>query len=300
MYDKLTDPVRTSNMISPALQRTLWSLDPCQMEHHAGVLKLCKGMPVILKQNEATEIGATNGAEGTVVGWDAHVNSAGREVLDTLFVRLCSPPIEVQLDGLPPNVIPLSRVSKTVKCNLPVGNLAVSVDRSQICILGNFAMTDFGSQGKTKLRNVVHLKYCRNHQAMYTALSRSTSLVDTHILEGFNATKIRGGASFGLKCEFHELELLDDITSRREAGTLHPSIKGLTREELLRAHLHLHGRRYIPASVDPALKWDASLFSIYLSIASDKDEELRDTEHTEIHSKRVHPPEDWLPVSTAK
>ena len=75
-------------------------------------------MPVLIKVNEATECCVTNGAEGYIVHWNSSVNpSTEKKVLDTVFVELKNPPKAIQLDGLPLNVVPLTRESKTVQCN---------------------------------------------------------------------------------------------------------------------------------------------------------------------------------------
>ena len=47
----------------------LWALPPSSTQHRVGKLKLCLGMPVMIKNNEATECGVTNGAETIIVGW---------------------------------------------------------------------------------------------------------------------------------------------------------------------------------------------------------------------------------------
>ncbi|RDX44583.1 hypothetical protein OH76DRAFT_1302649, partial [Lentinus brumalis] len=200
-YDRTVDPVRTTNAITSKLQAVLWEIPPALSQHHAGVLELCKGMPVLLKYNEATELCATNGAEAIVHDWISHMN-AGRHVLDTLFVELVSPPRAVQLEGLPPNVIPLTRTRKSVRCTLPVNDLQVSVSREQVMVLPNFAMTDFASQGRTRIFNVVHPRFCRNHQSLYTCLSRSASLAGTLMIDSFCPAKIKGGASASLRKEY--------------------------------------------------------------------------------------------------
>ncbi|KAI0040679.1 hypothetical protein FA95DRAFT_1476613, partial [Auriscalpium vulgare] len=65
----LVDPLRKSNAIALGAQQILWNLPHAVTDHHPGRLSLCKGMHVMIKKNEATELGVTNGAEGTVVGW---------------------------------------------------------------------------------------------------------------------------------------------------------------------------------------------------------------------------------------
>lgn len=192
-YDSIVDPLRQSNEIDPKVQHQLWAIPPTLTEHHAGILELCEGMPVLLKVNEATELCATNGAEAEVVCWDSHLINGSISVLDTLYVRLINPPRSVKLDGLDENVIPLTRARKTVKCTLPVDDLLVTIQREQVMILPNFAMTDFASQGRTRPHNVCHLEYCKNHQSIYTCLSRSSSLQGTLIIGPLDFSKLRGG-----------------------------------------------------------------------------------------------------------
>ena len=264
-YERGVDPVRTTNAISARLQQALWDLPPSLTEHHAGILTLCKGMPVVLKQNEATELCATNGAQGIVDDWDCHISN-DRLILDVLYVQLINPPRTMQLPGLKENVIPLTRTRKTIHCTLPANDLKVTVSREQVFVLPNFAITDFCSQGCTRTRNVVHLPYSRTHQSIYTCLSRSSSLKDTIILDGFNASYMRCGASSMLRKEFRELEMLDDITKLSDAGQLPRHVKGATRGVLLQSYLDWKGVRYVPQAVPAALNWqDAPQEDLVLS-----------------------------------
>ena len=97
----------------------------------------------MLRQNETTECCIIKGAEGTVAGWQASMGSHGKPMLDTLFVKLTNPPKMVQCDGLPPNVVPITRCStRTVDI--------VTVNRNQVLVLPNFAMTDYAAQGCTR------------------------------------------------------------------------------------------------------------------------------------------------------
>jgi len=87
---------------------------------------------------------------------------------------------------LPENVVPLTCSSTTVKASLPNDD-TILISRIQVEVLVNFAMTDFASQGKTRIKNPVDLNNLRTHQAYYTALSRSSSAKGTIILQGFDA-----------------------------------------------------------------------------------------------------------------
>ncbi|OBZ78025.1 hypothetical protein A0H81_02091 [Grifola frondosa] len=250
----VADPIRKLNTIDPHMQEILWRIPPSLTDHHAGILTLCEGMPVLLKHNEATEICATNGAEGVVVGWDADVSSVGHEILNVLFVRLTHPPRPVRIDGLPVNVIPLGRNRKRIRCLLP-SDQYITIWRDQVSVLWNFAMTDFGAQGRTRESNVCHLKYARNHQSIYTSLSRSSSLLGTLIIGDLNESKMTGGASGGLRRELRELEILDDITKMRMLGTLPGQIHGHSRGQLIQSFQQFYGKRYVPRAVHSALNW---------------------------------------------
>ena len=94
--------------MSPSLQKALWNLPHGSTEHIPGKLSVCIGMPVMLRHNEATECCVTKGAEGTVAGWQASMGSHRKPMLDTLFVRLSNPPKTVNIQGLPPNVVPIT------------------------------------------------------------------------------------------------------------------------------------------------------------------------------------------------
>ncbi|KAJ3513184.1 hypothetical protein NMY22_g15116 [Coprinellus aureogranulatus] len=50
-------------------------------------------------------------------------------------------------------------------------------------------MTDYASQGKTRTHNVVELSQSKNFQAIYTALSRSSTAENTFVVGGINETQ---------------------------------------------------------------------------------------------------------------
>ncbi|KAI0705123.1 hypothetical protein C8T65DRAFT_708562 [Cerioporus squamosus] len=179
LNDSTVDPVHTTNTICPHIQSILWNLPPALTKH-------------------STELCATNGAAMTVVSWDSHCMSCGKYTLDTLYVKLANPPRMTRLPGLSENVIPFTKMKKTVRCTLPADDLVVYVQRKQVTVLPNFAMTDFASQGHTHHSNVCKLEFCKNHQSIYTCLSRSSSLEGTLIVGKFDNTKIRSGTSSAL------------------------------------------------------------------------------------------------------
>jgi hypothetical protein len=118
-------------------------------EHVPGKLSLCIGMPVIIRNNDATELCITKGQEGHVVGWDEKLGPHGQRILETLFVKLDHPAKTIQIEGLPENVVPLVKNSRSIECLCP-SDVTLTISRSQVSVLPNFAMTDYASQGKTR------------------------------------------------------------------------------------------------------------------------------------------------------
>ena len=117
-------------------------------------------------------------------------------------------------------------------------------------------MTDFASQGKTRLFNVADLNNLRTHQAYYTALSRSATAEGTLILQGFDARRITGGCSGALRQEFCELELLDDITNLRYLKKLPVTVYRDTRNDIISTFRQWRGGNYIPKQVYKAIRWN--------------------------------------------
>jgi len=83
-------------------------------------LSLCIGVPVIIRNNDATELCIPKGRKGHVAGWQASRGIHGQLVLDTLFIKLDKPPKIVKIDGLPENVVPITRGSKNIECTFQV------------------------------------------------------------------------------------------------------------------------------------------------------------------------------------
>ena len=135
----------------------------------------------MLHHNEATKCCITKGAEGTVAGWQASIGPHNMPMLDTLFVKLSNPPKTVQIEGLPDNVVPITRQSTKITRKLWNDDV-VTINRNQVLVLPNFSMTDYASQGCTRPNNVVELNDYRNHQSYYTCLSCSETADGTIIL----------------------------------------------------------------------------------------------------------------------
>ncbi|KAJ7707222.1 hypothetical protein B0H16DRAFT_1345312 [Mycena metata] len=229
---KYCEPARRK-AISLKLQEQLWAATPSSTsEHVPGCLRLCIGMPVILKSNDATELCITKGQEGIVRGWTEMKGPHGKRILETLFVELTNPPKSVQIPDLPLNVVPLARTSSRITTLLEDDTL-LSINRDQVLVLQNFAMTDYGAQGKSRIENVCHLNNCKNHMGYHVCLSRGTSADGTAIISGFDEKVIIGGLPGHIRQEFRELKMLDEITRLRETNQLPPYVTGIYRGQLL-------------------------------------------------------------------
>ncbi|TFK58951.1 hypothetical protein BDN72DRAFT_781396, partial [Pluteus cervinus] len=193
---------KQKKIISTEVQQILWNQPVSTSDKNIpGKLSLCIGLPIMIRTNIATELCMTKGQEGTVYGWSASIGSKGQSILDILFIKLDNPPQSIKFDDLPENVVPIYKTTTATTCSLP-NDTKISISRTQVEVLPNFAMTDYASQGKTRKWNVVDLNNCRSHQAVYTALSRGTSAAGTLILQGFDEKKIKGMASGYLRQEF--------------------------------------------------------------------------------------------------
>jgi hypothetical protein len=129
--------------IPAKIQQALWEQPTCaNTKLIPGKLSVCIGMPIMIHNNAATEMCITKGQEAVVYSWDCHQGINHTEILDTLFVQLVDPPLPIKLDGL------------------LLDDTSIMVSRNQVEALPNFAMTDYVSQGKMCLHNVIDLSQC--------------------------------------------------------------------------------------------------------------------------------------------
>jgi hypothetical protein len=282
-----------SNQIRFEDQLEIWKLRHGSTDNVAGKLSLCIGMPVMIRNNDATELCITKGQEGFVAGWQYETNQHGKKVLDTLFVKLDKPSKDINIPGLPENVVPIVKISKTVQITY-LNDSSDTIERQQVPILPNFAMTDYSSQGKSRPKNPVHLSSCHSHMSYYTCLSRSTSAAGTIIVQGFDPSVITRGCSGYLRQEFREHEILDDITRLKYEGILPNYINGSLRNCLIRQYQDWKGTDYVPNKVDEALKWSKNDPMNLLPIVTDSGWQIIDkSKNSKVVSK---PDTNFIPA----
>ena len=173
--------------------------------------------------------------------------------LKTVFVELIAPPTSIQLEGLPLNVVPIYKMQTKVKCMMSNGKV-LSISRDQVPLVPNFAMTGYSSQGRTQINNVVNLSNCKNHQSIYTCLSRGSTYEGIAINQRFDDFKIRGSISGWLRQEFRELELLNEITRLQYLRKLPINVDGVTRKQMIHRYRELKGEDFVPQSIPIAIQ----------------------------------------------
>lgn len=239
--------------IGPLESRYLHKVAPNLTKNSPGAISLCKGIPVMLKRNDATELGITNGAEGTVVDWVvSSLPITDRPLLDVVFVALTNPVRPIQISGLPLNVVPVFRRTERFSLELENGQTR-SFHRSQVPIVLNFAMTDYASQGRSRPENPIYLTPGRPFQSIYTSLSRTTTAAGTILLRPLDESRMRSILEPDLLNEFRSLETMNVLTRMRFNGTLDHAVKGVSRNELLVKFFASHPD--VSVDVHPSLAW---------------------------------------------
>ena len=165
-------------------------------------LQLFIGMPVIVTNNIATELGITNGTEGQVKS----IHFKNGEVItgDAGYQHLESPPdyviVELEditmrpLDGLPPNHVPISLQTAGFSVYLPDMKKSINVNRSHFPLVPRYSCTAHKSQGRTLQKAIVDLVpiYGTSKgvgiEFAYVPLSRVRRLQDLTILRPFDPT----------------------------------------------------------------------------------------------------------------
>ena len=168
-------------------------------------LQLFIGMPVIVTNNIATELGITNGTTGVVRS--IHIKPGEVISGDTGYHHLKHPPdyIIVELDdikmkplaGLPPNHVPIFMKIESFQVSMPGKKKNVSVNRQHFPIVPRFSCTAHKSQGQTLQKAIVDL-VPRNGKTKglgiefsYVPLSRVKRLQDLMILRPFDAAILK-------------------------------------------------------------------------------------------------------------
>lgn len=243
-----TDTIKAKRPIDlPNLSKRLLALPDNKTEHLPGYLPLVPGMPVLLQENIACELGLSNGTRGIfrelIFGNSLTPTTGseeGRFTDDTIFVRnaqyaLVEIPTSKmrKLHSLDPFIVPIPVIEKTFEVNLnklysDKGQLTqalnqkkvkanITVKRKALPLIPAYSITTHKSQGQTLPKIVIDLNMppgAVEVASAYVPLSRVKKLEDLVILQDFSVDVLRVKPSKGQTDELKRLANLFEQTKQ--------------------------------------------------------------------------------------
>lgn len=241
-----TDTINAKKHIDlPDLTKRLLALPDNKTEHIPGYLPLIPGMPVLLQENIACELGLSNGTQGIfreLVYSETSEQSTsfdqGLFTADTVFVRNAQyalieiPKSKVEkLDTLDPLTIPIPVTNKTFEVNLeklyadkgPIIKMlnakklkaTITVKRRGLPLVPAYSITTHKSQGQTLPKIVIDLNMPPGNvevASAYVPLSRVQRLTDLVILQDFSITALQVKPSKRQTAEINRLTAIFEKT----------------------------------------------------------------------------------------
>jgi len=222
----------------PTLIKKLLELSDSKTEHLPGLLPFVPGMPVILTQNIAIELGLINGMNGIFrqlvyeedsVSTDALLetfSSNTRYIHKPLYalIEIVRSKIECDFEELQPNLVPIPLIEQTFRVDigdiLPKDKKSksnqkpiLSIKRRALPRVPAYCITTHKSQGQALNNVIVDLKLPNETDdiaAIYVPLSRVKRLADLVILRHFDYKVLLIKPN---KSQLAEIERLDKLYS---------------------------------------------------------------------------------------
>ena len=185
------------------------------------ILALIPGCPLMITQNQNSEIGLVNGGIVEFVGFYNRLTSTNDDDDNSdriiypppyMLVRIIEGPgSDVKLPDLPRGVVPLTPVKFTVN------EKGRSVTLLQFPVTLGYAITDYKCQGST-YNNILVLDLRKPGDgrspaaSAYVQLSRARSLSQIYILRSFDADELRTPLSQHLAAELEWEKMMDEKT----------------------------------------------------------------------------------------
>lgn len=220
----------------PVLKKKLLELPDSKTEHLPGYLPLVPGMPVILTQNIAIELGLINGMNGIFRQLVYQANPVSTDICSEAFpnntqyiyrplyalIEIPRSKIECNLTGLPSKLVPIPLMDQTYHFNIAdffpnfknikVNRKAIlSIRRRALPLVPAYSITTHKSQGQTLNKVIIDLKLPNDSDdiaAIYVPLSRVKRLKDVIILRHFDQRVLLMKPS---KAQLAEIERLDQL-----------------------------------------------------------------------------------------
>ncbi|CAF0953354.1 unnamed protein product [Rotaria sordida] len=224
-------PIEDSVLIKKLLE-----LSDSKTEHLPGLLPFVPGMPVILTQNIAIELGLINGINGIFRQLVYQSDSVSADVLSEIFpkntqyihrplyalIEIAKSKVDSNLEVLQPKLIPIPVMEQTFRVDIfdiipkdkkPKSNrkAILSIKRRALPLVPAYCITTHKSQGQTLNKVVIDLKLPNETEdiaAVYVPLSRVKRLADLIILRQFDYKVLLIKPS---KSQVTEMERLDQL-----------------------------------------------------------------------------------------
>ena len=226
----------------PILMKKLLALSDSKTEHLPGYLPLVPGMPVILTQNIAIELGLINGTNGIFRQLVYQADSVAASNLSEEFppdvqyvhqptyalVEITKSKIECQLTDLEPNIVPIPLMEQTFRVDVNdiipkeknskrPNKSMLSIKRRALPLVPAYCITTHKSQGQTLGKVVIDLKLPNETDdiaAVYVPLSRVKRLADLVILRHFDYKVLQIKPTSSQSAEIKRLDQLCERTKR--------------------------------------------------------------------------------------
>ena len=224
-------PVEDQRLIKKLLE-----LSDSKTEHLPGLLPLVPGMPVILTQNIAIELGLINGMNGIFRQLVYQMDSVSTNIISDAFpnntqyvhrplyalIEIVKSKVESNLEQLQPKLIPIPVVEQTFRVDISDmipkekkgksnRKSILSIKRRSLPLVPAYCITTHKSQGQTLNKVVIDLKLPNETDdiaAVYVPLSRVKRLDDLVILRYFDYKVLQIKPS---NSQVAEIERLDKL-----------------------------------------------------------------------------------------
>jgi ATP-dependent DNA helicase PIF1 len=236
------DTCKDKPIEDPTLIKKLLELSDSKTDHLPGLLPIVPGMPVILTQNIAIELGFINGMNGIFRQLVYEDDSVSTNVLSETFpnntryihkplyafIEIIRSKIECNLEQLQPNLVPIPLMEQTFRIDIadvlpknkrPKSNqkAILSIKRRALPLVPAYSITTHKSQRQTLSNVVIDLKLPNENDdiaAIYVPLSRVKRLADLIILRHFDYKVLLIKPS---KSQVAEIERLDKLHSETQS-----------------------------------------------------------------------------------
>lgn len=240
------DYIKNSPITDRKLRKAILELSDNKTEHLPGYLPLISGMPVLLTENTATELGLSNGSRGIFRQLVYEDNTDEVPFDETVFpkhtkcvahpkyalVEFTSCKLETGLQELQSKIIPIAVTEQTFlfdikellnETTLKAAKITnrgtkISIKRKALPLIPAYSLTTHKCQGQTMPKIIVDLVTPPGHievASIYVPLSRVKRLNDLLILRPFLFSTLQVKPSAAQVQELNRLQKIEQETRKQ-------------------------------------------------------------------------------------